>query len=293
MDSALTGRTAVVTGAATGIGEASARLLAERGASVVVVDRNGDGAAQVAASLPVPAIAVCADVAEETDVDAYMRAATEAFGRVDLHHLNAGIVGPFDPLPQTRIEDFDRVVAVNLRGVFLGVRAAFRQYLQQGTRGAIVVTASIAGLRGSHDLVAYQASKHGVLGVMRGAAMFGGPIGVRVNAVAPGLVPTALFASSGTAAGAGGDMEERGRTVPLRRTGTPQEVAQVAAFLLSDDAGYINGEVVSVDGGAASVNSVRPAGGAGRWDPTEIDENIRAQTDPQTQPQTHPQTEER
>ncbi|MGH3343152.1 MAG: SDR family NAD(P)-dependent oxidoreductase [Carbonactinosporaceae bacterium] len=272
----MTGRTAVVTGAANGIGEASARLLAERGANVVVVDLNGDGAAQVAASLPGPAIAVRADVADAADVEAYMSAAADAFGRVDLHHLNAGIVGPFDPLPQIRIEDFDRVVSVNLRGAFLGVRAAFRQYLRQGTGGAIVVTASIASLRGSHDLLAYQASKHGVLGVVRGAAMYGGPLGVRVNAVAPGLVPTALFASSGDAAGAGGDMEQRGRTVPLRRTGTPQEVAQVVGFLLSDHAGYVNGEMVSVDGGAAWVNSVRPAGGAGLWDPSEIDESIRA-----------------
>lgn len=279
--SAHAGRTVVVTGAAAGIGEAGARLLAERGASVVVVDQNGDGAAAVAASLPGPAVAVRADVADEGDVDAYMRAAVDAFGRVDLHLLNAGIVGPFDPLPQVRAEDFDRVVAVNLRGVFLGVRAAFRQYLRQGVRqdggGAIVVTASIASLRGSHDLLAYQASKHGVLGVVRGAAMYGGPLGVRVNAVAPGLVPTGLFASSGDVVGAGGDVRRRGRTVPLRRTGTPQEVAQVAAFLLSDEAGYVNGEVVSVDGGAAWVNSVRPAGGAGRWDPTEIDESIRAQ----------------
>jgi NAD(P)-dependent dehydrogenase (short-subunit alcohol dehydrogenase family) len=277
MGSTFSGRTAVVTGAATGIGEASARLLADRGANVVVVDQNGDGAAEVAKSLPGHAIAVHADVADQAGVESYMDAAVDAFGRVDLHHLNAGIVGPFDPLPQVRIEDFDRVVAVNLRGTFLGVRAAFRQYLRQDSGGAIVVTASIASLRGSHDLMAYQASKHGVLGVVRGAAMYGGPMNVRVNAVAPGLVPTALFASSGDAAGAGSDMEQRGRTVPQRRTGSPQEVAQVAGFLLSDEAAYVNGEVVSVDGGAAWVNSVRPAGGAGRWDPSEIDESIRTQ----------------
>lgn len=276
MGNTLSGRTAVVTGAATGIGEASARLLSERGANVVVVDQNGDGATEVAKSMPGPAIAVRADVAAEHDVAAYMEAAADAFGQVDLHHLNAGIIGPFDPLPEVRMEDFDRVIAVNLRGAFLGVRAAFRQYLQQGTGGAVVVTASIGSLRGSHDLLSYQASKHGVLGVVRGAAMYGGPMGVRVNAVAPGLVPTELFASSGDAPGAGSDMEQRGRTVPMRRTGTPQEVAHVAAFLLSDEAGYVNGEVVSVDGGAAWVNSVRPAGGAGRWDPGDIDERISA-----------------
>jgi NAD(P)-dependent dehydrogenase (short-subunit alcohol dehydrogenase family) len=275
MDQPLSGRTAVVTGAATGIGEASARLLAERGANVVVVDQNGDGATEVAKSLPGPAIAVRADIAVEGDVQGYMTAAVDAFGQVDMHHLNAGIVGAFDALPDMKIEDFDRVVAVNLRGTFLGVREAFRQYRRDRSGGAVVVTASIASLRGSHDLLAYQSSKHGVLGLVRGAAMYGGPMGVRVNAVAPGLVPTALFASSGNATGAGGDMEQRGRTVPMRRTGTPSEVAHVAAFLLSDEAGYVNGEVVSVDGGSAWVNSVRPAGGAGRWDPTDIDEGIR------------------
>ena len=140
----------------------------------------------------------------------------------------------------------------------------------------MVITASIGSLRGSHDLLAYQSSKHAVLGVMRGAAMYGGPIGVRVNAVAPGLVPTGLFAASGDAVGAGGDMEQRGRTVPMRRTGTPKEVAHVAAFLLGDEAAYVNGEVVSVDGGSAWVNSVRPAGGAGRWDPSDVDASIRA-----------------
>jgi NAD(P)-dependent dehydrogenase (short-subunit alcohol dehydrogenase family) len=276
MDSTLSGRTAVVTGAAAGIGEASARLLSERGANVVVVDLNGDGASAVAESLPGSAIAVPADVASEADVAAYMDAALDAFGRVDLHHLNAGIIGPFDPLPELRMEDFDRVMAVNLRGTFLGVRAAFRQYLRQGAGGAVVITASIGSLRGSHDLLAYQSSKHAVLGVMRGAAMYGGPMGVRVNAVAPGLVPTGLFASSGDAVGAGGDMEQRGRTVPMRRTGTPQEVAHVAAFLLGDEAAYVNGEVISVDGGSAWVNSVRPAGGAGRWDPSDLDDSIRA-----------------
>lgn len=102
--------------------------------------------------------------------------------------------------------------------------------------------------------------------------MYGGPLGIRVNAVAPGLVPTGLFAAHGDAMGGGDDMLQRGSTVPLRRTGTPQEVASTVAFLLSEDAGYIHGEVVSVDGGAAVVNTVRPSGGAGRWDVASIDE---------------------
>jgi NAD(P)-dependent dehydrogenase (short-subunit alcohol dehydrogenase family) len=162
-------------------------------------------------------------------------------------------------------------MAVNVHGIFFGLRAAFRQYARQGSGGAIVTTGSIASLRGSTDLLAYHTSKHAVLGLMRCAAVYGGPLGVRVNAVAPGIVPTELFASAGNAVGGGSDMAARARTTPLRRPGTPDEIASVVAFLLSDDAAYMTGEVVSVDGGATTTNTLRPSGGAGRWDPAEID----------------------
>ncbi|HEX3786368.1 MAG TPA: SDR family NAD(P)-dependent oxidoreductase [Pseudonocardiaceae bacterium] len=266
----LDGKVAVVTGAGGGIGAASARRLADEGAKVVVVDIDGAAAEAMARSLP-DAIAVRADIADEDDVARYVAAAVDRFGRIDLHHLNAGIFGTFDRLTEISMADFDRVIAVNLRGTFLGLRAAFRRYAEQDSGGAIVLTASIASLRGSADLLPYQTSKHGVLGLLHGAAMYGAARGVRVNAVAPGLVPTQLFASGGAAAGGGSDMAQRGTTTPMRRVGSPEEIAGVAAFLLSADAGYVTGEVVSADGGASMVNTVRPSGGAGAWTPDAVD----------------------
>jgi NAD(P)-dependent dehydrogenase (short-subunit alcohol dehydrogenase family) len=268
---AVEGRVAVVTGAARGLGAASARRLAEEGASVVAVDLDGPGVRALAESLPTPSIGVEADVSVEKDVAAYMEAALAAFGQVDLHHLNAGLFGTFDRLPEVDVEDFRRVLDVNVVGQFLGVRAAFRQYAEQRSGGAIVLTASIASLAGSADLLPYQTSKHATLGLLRGAAVYGGPLGVRVNAVAPGIVPTDLFAAAGGAVGGKSDMEQRASTTPLRRAGTPEEIADVALFLLSDRSSYVTGQALAADGGASIVNSVRPSGGAGAWDPAGID----------------------
>lgn len=265
------GKVAVVTGAGRGIGRGTGERLSADGASVVVVDIDGDAAKDTAAALPGPAIAVTADVSDEAQVDAYIAAAVRAFGRIDFHHLNAGIFGSFAQLPDLPAEEFDRVLAVNVRGQFLGLRAAFRQYRDQGGGGAIVLTASIASLTGSADLLAYQTSKHATLGLMRGAAMYGGPLGIRVNAVAPGIVPTDLFAAAAGATGGKNDMEQRASTTPLRRAGTPADIGAVVAFLMSEDAAYMTGQVASVDGGATFMNTVRPSGGAGAWDTSRVD----------------------
>ncbi len=274
---------AIVTGAGGGLGAASARRLASEGARVVAVDIDGGAAARVARDIGGDAIAVTADVGTEAGVESYMTAARATFGRVDLHHLNAGISGSFDALPDLSLADFERVMTINVTGVFLGLRAAFRQYRDQppGTHAAVAITASIASLRAAADLVAYHTSKHAVLGLMRTAAVYGAPLGVRVNAVAPGIVPTPLFAGAGAGQiGGGSDMERRASTTPLRRAGRPEEIAAVVAFLLSEDASYMVGEVVSADGGATVVNTCRPAGGAGQWDPATIDPAARAEGAP-------------
>jgi len=265
------GKVAVVTGAGGGLGRASAQRLSRDGAAVVVVDINGDAAEQVSRDLPGASIAVQADISTETGVDAYVEAAVREFGRIDLHHLNAGIFGSFAALPDLPVEEFERVMGVNVRGQFLGLRAAFRRYREQQSTGAIVVTASIASLTGSADLLPYQTSKHAVVGLIHGAAVYGGPIGVRVNGVAPGIVPTELFAAAAGTAGGKNDMVQRASTTPLRRAGSADEIAGTAAFLLSDDAAYVTGQVVSADGGASIINTVRPSGGAGAWDTDRVD----------------------
>ncbi len=276
----LDGKVAIVTGGGHGLGRASAIRLAEEGVHVVVADLDADAARQVAGSLATESASAGGSIASEADTDAWLELAVRRFGRVDLYHLNAGIPGSFARLPDLTADDFDAVMSVNLRGTFLGLRAAFRQFERQPGggqagagqgRGAICVTASIASLRGSADLLPYQTSKHGVVGLVHGAAVYGGPLGIRVNAVAPGIVPTELFAAAAAAPGGMNDMEARAATTPLRRAGTPADIAGVVAFLLSDDAGYITGEVVSADGGATCVSTVRPSGGAGAWDTAAAD----------------------
>jgi NAD(P)-dependent dehydrogenase (short-subunit alcohol dehydrogenase family) len=254
----LAGKVGLVTGAGSGIGAAVAARLAAEGVRVVAVDSDGAAAARVAGSLGGEALAVTADVSREDEVERYMEAAVARFGRVELYHLNAGISGPLSPLPDVSVDDFDRVMGVNARGVFLGMRAAFRQLARQGGGGAIVTMSSLAGFRGGADLIPYHASKHAVTGLTRCAAVYGGPLGIRVNAVAPGIVPTNLLTAARDAAGGSGDAGSRALVTPLGRAADPAEIAAVVAFLLSDDAAYVSGGVHTADGGTAAINPFRP-----------------------------------
>jgi NAD(P)-dependent dehydrogenase (short-subunit alcohol dehydrogenase family) len=246
----LTGKTAIVTGGAGGIGGAVARRLSEEGCRVVVVDVDGDGAARTAAALPAAAISVAADVSREADVLSYQRAALEAFGRLDLFHLNAGIPGTAARFTDGNAEDFDRVIAVDLRGAYLGTLYALKALREQGDGGAVVLTSSVAGIVGGESVGPYVAAKHGVAGIVQTAAVDGGQFGVRVNGIAPGMTLTPMTEHTASRTrNAERAKEVMTLTVPLRRAASVHETAAVVAFLLSEDASYVNGVMIPVDGG--------------------------------------------
>lgn len=240
----------IITGGARGIGAATAQRLSEEGCKLVLVDVDGDEAAATAQSLPGEAIGVAADVSREEDVQKYHRAALDRFGRIDGVHLNAGIGGQWGVgLADTTMDDYDRVLAIDLRGVYLGMREALREFRSAGHGGSIVTTASSAGIVGGEWVSPYVAAKHGVVGLTKTGAVNGGPLGVRVNCVAPGLVVTRLtHINESVVDDASEARAAQIATVPLGREGSPDDIANVVAFLLSDDSSYVSGVVIPVDG---------------------------------------------
>jgi NAD(P)-dependent dehydrogenase (short-subunit alcohol dehydrogenase family) len=246
------GRVAVVTGGAAGFGKAVARRLLADGAEVVLVDRDAEALAATAAELTEvrPVRAVRADVSQEADVAGYVVEALDAHGRIDAFFNNAGIEGRMAPMTELSVDDFDRVVAVNLRGVFLGLRDVLRVMKAQGG-GAIVNTASMAGIRGSATFSPYVASKHGVIGLTRCAALEGAPFGIRVNTIAPGHIDTRMARDLTVQVDPDDPQAAYERAVariPLARYGTAEEVANLATWLLSDEASYVSGATHLIDG---------------------------------------------
>ena len=243
------GQVAVITGAAAGFGLAVSARLAEEGAKLVMVDRAADQLHEAASKLS--GLPVVADVSQESEVDKYVAAAVEAHGRVDLFFNNAGIEGRMAPMTELSVSDFDRVWAVNARGVFMGLRAVLTVMKPQGS-GSIVNTASMAAIKGAATFSPYIASKHAVLGLTKSAALEGAPYGIRVNCVAPGHIDTRM-ARDLTAQINPDDPEGVFRavseSVPLgKRYGTAVEVANLAVWLLSSEAEYVSGALYLIDG---------------------------------------------
>ena len=249
----LDGRVAVVTGAAGVIGSATMRLLAERGAKLVAVDRRQQDLRAAIVDLPpsAQALAITADVTREDEVAGYVRAAIDKFGAIDVFYNNAGVEGDIAPITRYSLEAFRNVIDVNVVGVFLGLKHVLPVMFKQN-KGSIINTASIAGLTGATEIAAYTASKHAVVGLTKSAALECAATAVRVNCVCPGLIDSRMLSAiiegrnPGNAPVANDKIVER---IPARRLGQASEVASIVAFLASDEASYVSGSAYTVDGG--------------------------------------------
>jgi NAD(P)-dependent dehydrogenase (short-subunit alcohol dehydrogenase family) len=245
----MAGRVALITGAGSGIGRAMARVFAGRGAAVVVADinvDNGHSTVEELVSLGGQALFVRTDVALEEDARNLVAAALSAYGQLDFAINNAGMDGEVLPLAEQSADLFHKVIAVNLAGVFFGLKYQIPVMVKQG-KGAIVNTSSIAGLRAHPGIGPYVAAKHGVNGLTKTAAIEYGPSGVRVNSLCPGGVRTPMLDEYLKSA-----PELRASIIdsnPLRRLGEPREMAEAAVWLCSDAASYVNGHELVVDGG--------------------------------------------
>lgn len=249
----LDGKVALITGAAGEIGAATIQLLASRGARIVAIDRDADALERAVATLPASAqaLAIAADVSKEEDVAGYVHKALDQMGGLDICFNNAGIEGDVTSIVNFPLDGFRRVLEVNVIGVFLGMKHVLPVMIAKNA-GSIINTASIAGLIGTVNLSAYGASKHAVVGLTKSAALECTHTNVRVNCVCPGPIDTRMLSSIVNARNTSGEPVPVNKIVdrvPARRLGLAQEVAQVVAFLASDDASYVSGAAYTVDGG--------------------------------------------
>jgi len=249
-DDGFDGKAVLVTGGASGLGEAAVGLLAARGARVVVADLDADRGAAVVDAVRADggeAVFRSTDVTREADVAAAVATALDTFGRLDAAINNAGTTGPSNLTADYSLEDWNRVLALNLTGVFLGLKHEIPAIVAQGG-GAIVNTSSGAGLVGFAGLPAYVASKHGVIGLTRAAALEYVKAGVRINAVCPGSTRTPML--EGFMGGDPALEKAMANSAPIGRLARPVEIAQAMVWLLSDAASFVVGHAFAVDGGA-------------------------------------------
>ena len=260
----LTGKVAIITGGAGGIGRAAGKLFVEEGANVLLVDLDEGALRQAVADAGgSDSISyVAADTTQPDQVQGFVDAAVERYGGVDIFLANAGIEGRVVPIPEYPIDVFDQVIAVNVRGVWLGLRSVIPAMQQRGG-GSIVITSSTAGIRGTAGTSAYTTSKHAVIGLMRSAALECASLNIRVNTVNPAPIETRMMRSleqqraenaerSGDVTITTEQIKAAGAArIPLRRYGEPEEVARLMLFLASDEASFCTGGVYMADGGVS------------------------------------------
>lgn len=240
------GKVAIVTGAASGIGEAVAKVIAARGGQVVVADINQDAAKRVASAINDAggsAKPTTVDVADPAAVESMVQFAVDTYGGLDVAVNNAGIGGPLSPTGEYPVDGWQRVININLSGVFYGMRYQIPAMLARGG-GAIVNVASILGMVGTANSPAYVAAKHGMLGLTKAAAIEYATRNIRINSVGPGYIETPLLSILDEAT-----MKAIANMHPMKRLGTSEEVAALVVFLASNDAGFITGSYHLVDGG--------------------------------------------
>lgn len=251
----LAGKVAIITGGAAGIGLAAARLFVTEGAKLLLVDvQRAQLDAAVAELGEANALAVVADVSDPVQTQSYVDAALGRWGRVDVLFANAGIEGKVASIADAALDDYERVMAVNVRGVFLGLKTVIPVMQKQGG-GSIVITSSLGGLRGTPRIGPYIASKHAVVGLMKTAALECAAHNIRVNTINPAPIATRMIQSleQQWAPNAPEKIKARMETgVPMHRYGTPEEVARLALFLASDESSYCTGTSFSIDGGMSA-----------------------------------------
>jgi NAD(P)-dependent dehydrogenase (short-subunit alcohol dehydrogenase family) len=241
----------LVTGAASGLGLAAAKAFAEAGAAVVLADWNQDEVQRAASNLAQQGhktLAVRCDVSDDTQVEAMVKQTVATFGKLDAAYNNAGVQNVLAETADSPRDDYDRIMAINLRGVWSSMKFELQQMRLQGS-GAIVNCSSLGGLIGGAQRGTYHAAKHGVIGFTKSAALEYATRGIRVNAVCPGMIHTPMFDKM-IAEGQGGELEQMLNTlVPMKRMGRPEEIADAVLWLCSDAASYVTGQSISVDGG--------------------------------------------